>query len=263
MDTEHQSVASTTPHPARGKQGGVLFLVIVVVLGLTLVGSTYEARHRHVVSLTHTNAQLASQAASLKANLQKQTDINNGTVSVASTPVKAGVVSMVNGAITFTLPQGWTQTPASGCAGGATIDNQVLCYDVANITTPDKAFSAGVAVYQYKTSDGTARQWVENGYFGPLNTFDIPFATVLSDAPINGDSAFSYTLTESATGSQSTPDYVDATYVVVHGTYAVVVEAQVEQNGYYGQAPGVQPYDYRQKYQPLMQQFIQSVKFKD
>ena len=206
MDIEEQSATGPTSQSAKGKRGGVVVLVAIVVLGLALVAFVYETKYRQATSATHANRQLTSQIALLKANIQKQNDMNNGAAAVTGAAAKASVVSMVNGAVAFTLPQGWTQTPANGCAGGGNIDSQILCYDVANITASDKTFSAGVAVYQYSVSDGTAKQWAESKYDSGLDEYITPSVAVLSDASVNGDSAFSYTLTEPAAEGQSTPD---------------------------------------------------------
>lgn len=250
MDTE--TVEPKTKSPKK------YVLPVIFVLCLAAGGALFWHEHAHVSALERTQRQINAQTSSLKTAITKQDNINNGIVAnVATYQDPAGKLGMMNGAVLLTLPLGWTRAAADSCDGGATIDSQVLCYDVASVSSADKKFTATVAVYDHSNTGEAAQQWDENEYDEPLSEYVIPSVADISTQPVNGNSAISYELIDDEGTPQ--PSYVNATYITAHGKYAVVITAQLESNGDYGTVT----YDYRQTYGPLLQQFAQSVEFKN
>jgi hypothetical protein len=220
------------------------------------VAVLYIMEHGKVTAAINDNSALQLQATALQSQIKQQDDINKGIAKPANAyKDPAGGLGMVDGAVTFTLPKDWARAAASSCQPGANITSQVLCYDVAKIKPASADWSANVAVYEYSSAVGTARQWVETKYSEPLSNFVEPSVKDIVVDPIGGNSAISY---NTVSGTASNPNYIYATYVVVHGKYAVVVTAQVQTK-----MVGQSAYDYRQTYQPALKQFIDSVRFKD
>lgn len=245
-----------------------LGILIAVLLSFGIVASAYAVGHARITNVTRQNNALKAQASSLSKQIKQQDDINKGIVS-ASDEYKDpdGGLGLLDGAITFTLPKDWSRVPATDCSGGSR-DSEVLCYDVAAIAPKSlindgkSNWSAGVAVFEYKSTDGSAQNWYETKYDGtPLANYNIPIILNLKTDPINGDSAVSF----QAEGGvyKGTLAYTNAFYVLVHGKYAVLVHARLQDGGVYGSYPGAKPYDYRTTYEPILRQFIESIKFKE
>ena len=229
-----------------------VFEVAVIALVVIAVNGVVYLQARQVTS---SNLRLQAQVTSLQAAVAHRSNVNTAAPTRYKDP--AGSLGLMQGAITLTLPTGWQRQPAGDCGAGANIDSKVLCYDIAGVTDAKKLFKVTLSVYAYSSSDGPAKAWVSNQYDRGLASYLTPTLSNATESIVNGNSAYSY---EVVATDHPQPDYVNATYVVVHGKYAVVAVATVEDGGVYG---GVRPYDYRQTYQPLLTSMMQTVRFTD
>jgi hypothetical protein len=243
-----------------------LIVILILVIGIALVFGTYHKENGDATKITDQNNSLSSRIVSLNSKIKQQQNINNGVVSAGSIyKDPTGKIGLLNGVISMALPNGWKRLPASSCTGGS-IDSNVTCEDVANVAPSDliksdgtASWSANIGVFDYSSSDGSAKSWYESKYFGStLASFGTPEAVNISETPINGYSALSFQW--AAIPPVDNPDYTNAVYVVVHGSYGVVVSAQVQASTVYGAANA---FDYRTTYQPLISQMVQSIKFQD
>lgn len=241
-----------------------LAFALIILVGVSLAVWIYVHDSSKVRSLTSQNNVLNTQTASLKTQIQQQADINNGVVAPSSFyKDPAGKIGLLNGAITMTMPSGWVRLPQNYCGGGS-VDSNVNCEDVAavapnNIVKPNGTtnWSASIGVFDYNSSDGTARSWYEKKYFGDtLASYLSPVATNISEAPVSGYSSLVF---QWVAQPLNNPEYTNAVYVIVHGRYGVVVNAQVQTSTVYG----TNAFDYRATYQPLINQMVQSIKFQD
>jgi len=262
--TSETEKLSKTVDPKRKKT--IVWVIFIIILGAGLITYFYSVGHSKVAILKGKNNSLSVQAANLRQQIQKQDNVNDGTVpanSVYKDP--AGGIGMVNGAVIFTLPKDWVRQPVTGCMGGS-VGSDVTCYDIASIAPKAlvdskgaASWSASVAVYAYASSDGSARSWYEKKYDGtPIANYNTPVGISINEASIGDYSALSY---ERVYGPLDNPDQDQGFYVVVHGMYAVVVTATLKDVQTY---QGTQPvFDYRSTYGLDLTHFIQSVKFKD
>jgi hypothetical protein len=256
-----------TPLTKSTSQGFAVWVVVslIILAGVAAAFVIYFHDGAKIKSLDSENNALNTQTASLKIQVQQQNNINNGVVAPGSIyKDPAGGIGLVNGAVTFTLPSNWKRVPHESCAGG-TIDSTAVCQDVASIAPGNMVesdgtskWSATIGVYDYASTDGSARNWFESVYYhSPLADLGNPEAANISQSPVNGYSAlsFDYVATNPA---PTPPDYTDAFFTVVHGSYAVVVSAQVQASTAYGNANA---FDYTSTYLPELTKMVQSIKF--
>lgn len=266
MENSEPAHASESGEKPKKRDLGRLEILITAILGLGIVAGAYMVGNARLTNAVRQNDALKTQASSLQKQVKQQDDINKGIASVSDGYKDPdGGLGMVDGAITFTMPKDWSRVSASDCSGGSR-DSAVLCYDVAAIAPKslidaegNSSWSAEVAVFEYKSSEGNAQNWYETRYDGtPLVNYDVPSILNLKTDPINGDSTISF----QAEGEvyKGTLAYTNAFYALVHGKYAVLVHARLQDGGVYG---GVKLYDYRSTYEPILRQFIQSVRFKE
>lgn len=256
-----QEIDSKSTQLPKPKDQNLLRLVVILILviGIALSYGTYHKKSGDVSNITTQNSSLNSQIESLNNKTKQQQNINNGVVSAGSVyKDPSGEIGLLNGAITLTLPSGWVRVPSSSCTGG-TIDSTIVCQDIATVAPKSLIKSGGtvswsvpIKVFDYSSSDGSAENWFNTKYTGALNTG----AMNVSTAPINGYSAYSFEY-QAFDIYGPAPEYTEASYAVAHGKYAIAIDAFV-QSGSTPSAKG--SYDYRNTYQPQIEQMLKSIK---
>lgn len=271
MDAEQknlQELGSEPQHKDTARRKHRYSTLILLIAGVGLTAGVYAFKHAHLAKMIDKNDEITARVSDLEGKIKRQNDINDGVVA-ADDKYKdpKGKLGLLDGAITFTMPKGWSRATAEHCTGGFR-DSKVLCYDIATIA-PDNPpaaltgddgvshWSAKAAVYKYEGADGSAQNWHETKYDAtPLVSYGIPAIRNINTDDINGDSSLSFEIVDD-------PAYVRVRHIVVHGRYAVLMEAQLQDGGIYGSYPGVKPYDFRDTYGPILRQFFESVKFQE
>jgi hypothetical protein len=232
---------------------------------VALIVGTYYLEKSRSDKLSVQNSVLAAQITELTGEIKQQTDINNGTVAAGKVyKDPAGGIGLVNGAITLTLPKGWVRIPQADCTGG-TIDSTAVCQDIAAVAPShlvradgSASWSVRTSVFSYSSNDGSAKNWYEGIYdHNPLASYGSPEAVNISTDPINGYSALSF---QFVSPPLDNPDYTAAHFALVHGKYAVEVDAWIQAGKEFG---GGTAFDYRTSYLPEIIKMMQSIKFQD
>jgi len=268
MENSESVHAPTVVGAPQKRDQSKLGILVAILFSFGVIGSAYITGPVKIASGTRQNNELKAKVLSLNEQIKQQNNLNQG-ITLANNEYKdsAGKLGLVDGAITFELPKDWARVPTTSCSGGSR-DSEVLCYDVAAIAPKSlinegqSNWSAEVAVFEYKSTEGSAQNWYEARYDGmPLASYNVPSALNLKTDVINGDSSVSFQLVGEI--YKGVTAYTNAFYVVVHGKYAVLVHARLQDGGVYGSYPGAKPYDYRTIYEPILRHFIESIKFKE
>ena len=253
-DQTANDMPQPVPQPKDKKLFG-LVVILILLIGIIAAFGIYRKLHEDARNLASQNNTLNSQIASLNGKIKKQQDINNGVVPAGSIyKAPAGKIGLLNGAITMTMPKGWTNITQGYCTGG-TIDSNANCEDIAAIApstlikyysgVKSATWSVSIGVFDYSSSDVSAKDWFYTKYQGMPANSTITGTTNIFTTPVNGYSTYAIDYP----GYSSTQAY----YVIAHGDYAVVVSAGVQDSG--------GGFDYRTTYQPLINQMVQSIKF--
>ena len=235
-------------------------VAIFTILGaLPVIVLSFMLLKLHELSLS--NDEIRANIAILEPKLKEQINTNLrivGEDKVYEDP--AGKLGLLDGKITFTLPEGWARTTASNCSGGSR-DSDVLCYDIVAITPEGSSapqLTAEIAVFEHKEDDGNAQSWYETRYDGtPLVNYSTPSVSHLETRTLRGDSTMSFQMVR---GNEADPADINTYSVIIHGKYAVVLRARIQYDGAY---PGTEPYDHRDTYLPILQQIFESIQFEE
>ncbi len=265
--TEDTPPVNETLHPPSKHHHSILTASLILVIAAGAAYGVYASEQSKAAKITSQNSSLNNQIAALNREIKQQNNINDDVVAKSKVyQDPSGGIGLVNGAVTFTLPSGWKRVPASFC-GGYSIGSKAVCQDVAAVAPSTliasdgpSTWSATIEVYNYTSSNGSAASWYENVDGGdPLTDNGAPEAINVSQLPINGYSALS-TLIASPETPPTPPDYTNAIFVVVRGSYAVVVSAVVQTNtGYEANVA----FDYRTTYLPVLAKMVQTIRFQD
>jgi len=243
----------------------IIYLLVSVVVAGGLAYGGYSLENGKKDQLAQQLRSIDTRLTDLQTKTKQQDNINKGIVPSNNTyQDPKGKLGLLDGKILFTLPENWVRLPSQSCSLH-NIDATVLCYDTAEIAPKNQAadskdpyWNANISVFQYKNTDGTARGWFENEYStGPLEDASGYSSTKIDESNINGNSALIV-----KNGEQNEGDSYNF-YTIAHGSYAVIVSAQLKYGAVYGTYPGAPPYDYTSTYGPVLDQFIKSINFKD
>lgn len=239
-----------------------IFLVTGIILSIVATGVVFLLTNNQRKDSENKTAQLQAKATSLKKSIQAAQDKNKGAVAASEDTFSKDKIELVDKAISLNMPQGWARLPIDYCGGGSR-DSEVLCRDIASIAPTsfidDKGTSRWVttiAVYDYDTKDGSAKDWYEQKYdVSLLSGENIPAARNIKIESINSHSTLSYDSVEDGA-------YVRRYHVIVHDKYAVVINAQLQDGQKYGTYMGAKPYDYQKEYGSILQTLLNSVTFR-
>ena len=232
----------------------LLDLTVTLIVLMVSVFGVYYSEHAKVASIAHQNNSLDTQIATLNEEIKQQNNINNGIVAVGSLyKDPAGKIGLLSGAITMTLPQGWSRVPQQDDCSGGTIDSEATCTYVTAVAPTSlinvdgsSKWSVNVGVFDYSKSNGTAKDWFYTEYQGMAADSTIVGTTNIFTVPVNGYSTYAIDYPASASNIQ-------AYYVIAHGSYVVVVSADIQDS--------LSAFDYLSTYQPSITQMVQSIKF--
>ncbi|HEU4966450.1 MAG TPA: hypothetical protein VFT53_03130 [Candidatus Saccharimonadales bacterium] len=244
---------NTIKHPLR-----VPLVITIIVMGVMMTGIYLWQYYRTTklnlsISATHNNI------SNLNVRLAKITNQNDGIVSVPSE--QPGIVSLLHGQVTFTMPTGWVIATASHyyqqCNNGS-YDSKAMCLDSTtivpksfNIDNPPSTYS-GITISVYK-NDGASSAQDLFAQEGGMAVFDphmqIQFLTINNISAWYGN------------GSKVPLEYGDQFnnegYVLVNKSYVVRISSNVNNNA----GPnGTMAFNDNSQYSPAVKSFVNTIK---
>lgn len=238
----------------------ILIIVLALVAASCLAYIAWGQYRTH--TLAQRNSTLAAESASLDQQIKKQNDINNGIAKPNPDAKTPGAVHLLDGNITFKLPDDWVEVSVDDCRP-ATRLTTLACQDVAAIAPKSMAASDGTAKWSVKVSvfefgkyGQSLLQWLADEYFDVPLYANSDLYILESNAPINGYEAqsVSYVFGDDKTNVLYFKEYYSA---VAHKDYAVVVDADV-----YESRINNTNYDYS-PYLNDIKSFVASVRYKE
>lgn len=248
----------TKDQPDKNRPSRLLYIVFGLLLMVAL--GLYVIETARISRAYDKNTELLASIHSLEQQADHQEVVNKGEVwedgqDDVATP--KGEIGLLDGKIAFTLPSDWSSVPVGYCNGGFR-GSSALCLDTAAIAPNNPPASviddtgvarwrAQVAVFESRGIDN-AREWYENEYEDYIGD---KYQVTMSD--LDGKN---YMIVREIYNSR-------VHYVFMDGNYAVHMSAQLLLEPGYGGYPGTSPYDFRDTYDSILQQFFESVVFRE